>query len=465
VATSAPSPSESLPSRPQLGAYRVLGTLGRGGMAHVLKVEHLRLGQIRALKVLLPELTAPHIVGRLMTEARAMARLRHPAIVEVFDCDVLEDGTAFIAMEYLRGEQMRRWLDRVGKVRGQPMLAAAIVGAIGQGLLYAHQHEIVHRDLKPENILLVPDPSEPRNFAVKILDFGIAKLMREEPLTRTRAGCVVGTPVYMAPEQWRPGSKIDPRTDIYALGCVFFELLCGRPPFVENDDVDMRRAHLEDAAPAVTSLEPDLPAALDPLIGRMLAKAPEDRPQSVEEVLLELEAVTGHTRARFAELLRVPASWSVIAKETVTVDPAATRHTRLSPVGWAPAAFPFATDAWQGRGDPRKRFAILVALGAMAAIALVGGVLLWLREPAAAPVARPAPPPAVAAPAPPEPAPVPTQTPARAGPADRSGSAGAAPEHRVRRKATAERAPAVRPAVKPVVERAGADNRYRKVAD
>ena len=335
MATSAPSPSQNLPSRPQLGAYRVLGTLGRGGMAQVLKVEHLRLGQIRALKVLLPELSAPHIVARLMTEARAMARLRHPSIVEVFDCDVLEDGTAFIAMEYLRGEQMRRWLDRVGKLRGQPMLAAAMVGAIGQGLLYAHQHAIVHRDLKPENVLLVPDPADPRSFAMKILDFGIAKLMREEPLTRTRAGCVVGTPVYMAPEQWRPGSTIDPRTDIYALGCLFFELLCGRPPFVESDDVDMRRAHLEDAPPAVTALEQDIPAALDPLIGRMLAKAPEDRPQSVEEVLLELEAVIGRKRGRFAELLRVPSGWSVVAKETVTVEPEPVRHTRLSPDGWA----------------------------------------------------------------------------------------------------------------------------------
>ena len=259
LATPKPVPSDD---SNQIGPYRILGSLGRGGMAEVFKVEHLHLGQIRALKILLPEISArPDIVGRLLTEARALARMRHPAVVEVFDCDVLSDGTAFIAMEYVRGEALRSWFERVGKLTEHRMLAAAIVGAVGEGLAFAHEQGVVHRDLKPENVLLVKGPGDDSSFSVKILDFGVAKLLREEPLTTTRHGCVIGTPVYMAPEQWRPGSAIDHRADIYALGCLFFELLCGRPPFIEPDDLGMRRAHLEQMPPSVTSLEEGLPAA------------------------------------------------------------------------------------------------------------------------------------------------------------------------------------------------------------
>ncbi len=387
MATSAPTPKQIHSGTLDLGPYRVLGALGRGGTAQVYKAEHRRLGQLRALKVLLPELSEPHVVGRLMTEARAMARLRHPSIVEVFDCDVLGDGTAFIAMEYLRGEAMRAWLDRVGKVPGHSRLAAAMVGVIAEALLFAHEHGVVHRDLKPENVLLIPDVADPRTFSLKILDFGIAKLLREEPLTRTRVGCVVGTPTYMAPEQWQPGSRIDQRTDVYALGCLFFEMLCGRPPFVETDDVGMRRAHLEDAAPKVTTLEPELPAALDPLIARMLAKDPEDRPQGVEVLLRDIEALLGTDRGRFSEMLKQPTGCAVVAHETVTIDPLPPRSA--TPRRWttdgpgAAAAFPFSTDAWQGRGDPRRRYTYFAILGALGTMALVGGVLLVARRPPA----------------------------------------------------------------------------------
>jgi eukaryotic-like serine/threonine-protein kinase len=408
AAGSARAPRDQAPSEPQLGAYRVLGSLGRGGTAQVFKAEHQRLGQIRALKVLLPEISArPDLVGRLLTEARAMARLRHPAIVEVLDCDVLPDGTAFIAMEYLRGEPLRSWLERVGRLHQHPELAAAIVGVVAQGLLFAHEHGVVHRDLKPENILLVASAGEGPAFSLKILDFGIAKLLSEEPLTRTRVGCVVGTPMYMAPEQWRPGEEIDCRTDIYALGCLLFELLTGRPPFNAHDDMSMRRAHLELAPPTLESLVPGLPQGFDPLVARMLAKDPAERPHGVEEVLVELEKLAGQPRDQFAGLLRAPEGRAVVPKQTVACEPLVwPRWTGVSPPsgpGSPSGVLPFATDAWRGRVPARKRLALLACLGALGATAVVGGILLATKEspPAAAAAATGGTPETEPAPAPP----------------------------------------------------------------
>jgi tRNA A-37 threonylcarbamoyl transferase component Bud32 len=306
----------------RLGPYRLLSSLGRGATAQVFKAEHRHLGQLRALKILLPEhATRPDLVGRLVTEARAMARLRHPCIAEVFECDVLKDGSAFIAMEYLRGEPMRSWMERVGKLNRHPLLAAAIVGMVAEGLSFAHDQAVVHRDLKPENVLLIPHPSKANTFSVKLLDFGIAKILQEEPLTRTRTGCVVGTPGYMAPEQWCAGSAIDHRADLYALGCMLFELLSGRPPFLETSDLSLMRAHLDDLAPVVGSLVENVPAALDRLVQRLLAKSPTERPQDAEEVIAAIESVVGCTRAQFSDLLHSPGGYGVVARESAEIEP------------------------------------------------------------------------------------------------------------------------------------------------
>jgi eukaryotic-like serine/threonine-protein kinase len=314
----------------------------------------------------------------------------------VLDCDVLPDGTAFIAMEYLRGEPLRCWLDRVGRLQQNPELAAAIVGVVAGGLLFAHQHAVVHRDLKPENILLVPAGGDGPGFSLKILDFGIAKLLTEEPLTRTRSGCVVGTPMYMAPEQWRPGEGIDPRTDIYALGCLLFELLTGRAPFNERDDLGMRRAHLEDAPPTLSTLAPGLPDGFDPLVARMLAKDPAERPQTLEEVIGELEKLVGQSRDGFSGLLLAPQGRLVTAKPTAACEPVVwPRWTAVSPLAAPPSptgVLANATDAWRGRVPARKRLALLACLGALGATAVVGGVLLATKEdrPPAAAASAPA---------------------------------------------------------------------------
>jgi serine/threonine protein kinase len=278
-------------------------------MAEVFEARHRYLGCIRAVKVLHPEVSAePDTKARLLTEARALARLRHPAIVEVHDCDVLADGTAFIAMECLVGESLRAWMDRSGSLSDNPKLAAAIVAAIADGLAFAHRRGVVHRDLKPENIFVLPDPDHHARFALKILDFGLAKVHGEEPLTTTRVGCVVGTPLYMAPERWRAGKTVDHRADIYSLGCLLFELLCGQPPFRGETEVAFMRAHVMDTPPDPRSLVPSLPRALSSLLARMLAKSPDDRPGSAEEVLGELEPILGKKRSAWRQQLRTAPS-------------------------------------------------------------------------------------------------------------------------------------------------------------
>jgi serine/threonine protein kinase len=383
----------------QIGPYRLLSALGRGGTAQVFKAEHRHLGQIRAVKILLPEIaTSPDIVGRLVTEARAMARLRHPTIAEVFECDVLEDGTAYIAMEYLPGESLRSWLERAGNLARYPMLAAAIVGVVGQGLSFAHGHGVIHRDLKPENVVLVLDPRDRLGFSVKILDFGIAKLLTEEPVTRTRAGHVVGTPVYMAPEQWRPGSTVDHRTDIYALGSLLFELLCGRPPFDLSSEASLMRAHLEDPAPDVRSLAPEVPAAMAGLIARMLAKSPDDRPASVDQVIAVLEQLLGTRAEAFSQLLRTPPTQALVATDAGRSGRAST--PRIAAAG----VFPFSTDEWTGSSQRRKRLVVLSLLGGVGVAGVLG--LLWVatgdnvrKPPPARPAAVPGMPATIAIPA------------------------------------------------------------------
>jgi hypothetical protein len=152
----------------------------------------------------------------------------------------------------------------------------------------------------------VPDPTDGRRFSLKILDFGLAKVKGEEPLTTTRTGCVIGTALYMAPERWHASQPVDHRSDIYALGCLFFELLCGRPPFCESSDADIMRAHLVEAPPELADLAPDLPPAFQLLLARMLAKSPEARHGSVDEVLAELEPILGRDRSSWRRHLRMP---------------------------------------------------------------------------------------------------------------------------------------------------------------
>jgi len=270
-----------------LGSYTIVERIGAGGMGEVYLAKHRRIERNVAIKLLLPALSSdPDIVNRFFNEARATSLIAHPGIVQIYDCDVFENR-AYIVMEYLEGANLNTVLTRNGPF-DIPM-AVWLTGQIAGALAAAHAKSIVHRDLKPENIFLAEDPLRPGTRAVKILDFGIAKLTdRASPASHTRTGSILGTPIYMAPEQCRGLTSIDHRADVYALGGILFELLTGRPPFVKEAPGDLLVAHVSEPPPVPSSLMPAIPPELDRLILRMLAKAPNDRPQSMDLVTRDL---------------------------------------------------------------------------------------------------------------------------------------------------------------------------------
>jgi serine/threonine protein kinase len=266
------------------GAYRVLGKLGEGGMGSVFLAEHSLIGRRAAIKVLHPERSVQRdSVERFFNEARATSAVADPGIVQVFDFGVTEDNTAYIVMEYLEGEVLLHRLQRLQRLA--PIDALRVVRQVAGSLAAAHAAGIVHRDLKPENLFVVRDSEAPGGERVKILDFGIAKLAdAREQRMHTRTGLVMGTPVYMSPEQCNDTSKIDHRADIYSLGCVLYHLLTGAPPFDLDGFGAIAAAHLREHAVPPSARVAHVPPELDALVLRCLAKAPGDRFQTMTEL-------------------------------------------------------------------------------------------------------------------------------------------------------------------------------------
>jgi eukaryotic-like serine/threonine-protein kinase len=268
-----------------VGNYRITGLLGEGGMGAVFRAEHPGIGRSAAVKVLHAELarTEDH-VERFFNEARAANAIRHPGIVEIFDSGMLDTGSPYIVMEFLEGESLAA---RCKRGRLHPAEAVDIVGQAADALAAAHAKGIVHRDLKPDNLFLVGGPVPGRDL-VKILDFGIAKLGRGpgrgEGSVRTRTGAVLGTPMYMSPEQCRGTREIDHRTDIYALGVIFYEMICGQPPFLSDGFGEMAHLHISATPAPPRTHAPELPLAVEQAILIMLEKDPNARFQSMRDL-------------------------------------------------------------------------------------------------------------------------------------------------------------------------------------
>jgi serine/threonine-protein kinase len=310
-----------------IGPYAIVRRLGAGGMGEVYLARHRHLDRDAAVKVLLPEISMNQtVVARFFTEARATAQLRHPNIVEIFDCDVLPDGRAYIVMEYLRGESLRQTLDRVGRMTPAWTSVAAIAGMVADALLAAHESGIVHRDLKPDNTYLTAQRAQRVELTVKVLDFGIAKLLSGggSGSSATRTGALIGTPLYMSPEQCRGIPSIDHRADIYSLGCMLFEMIAGQPPFVAEAPGDILMAHMVQPAPPLATFDSSVPEPLDSLVALMLAKDPAGRPQSMAEVVAVCEAFLGVPRTEFAAALRPPPGFP---------EQVATAATQILPTG------------------------------------------------------------------------------------------------------------------------------------
>jgi serine/threonine-protein kinase len=263
-------------------------------MGEVFLGEHRNIDRKAAIKLLLQEYSAnEEIVGRFFQEARAASRIKHPGIVEILDCDMHPTGRAYIVMEFLEGESLRECLARVGRMdQGS---ALEIVHQIALALEAAHAKGIVHRDLKPDNVFLVSSAGTPGPPLVKILDFGIAKLASEGDggHQRTKTGNILGTPLYMSPEQCRGAGKVDLKADVYSLGCITYELLSGQPPFVRDGAGELLVAHLMEEPKDLAASVPDLLPGLSPLVMSMLAKDPARRPASMAEIAAKLESLAG----------------------------------------------------------------------------------------------------------------------------------------------------------------------------
>jgi serine/threonine-protein kinase len=263
-------------------------------MGEVFLGEHRNIDRKAAIKLLLQEYSAnEEIVGRFFQEARAASRIKHPGIVEILDCDMHPTGRAYIVMEFLEGESLRECLARVGRMdQGS---ALDVVHQIALALEAAHGKGIVHRDLKPDNVFLVSTTATPGPPLVKILDFGIAKLASEGDggHQRTKTGNILGTPLYMSPEQCRGAGKVDLKADVYSLGCITYELLSGQPPFVRDGAGELLVAHLMEEPKDLAASVPDLLPGLSALVMSMLAKDPARRPASMAEIAAKLESIAG----------------------------------------------------------------------------------------------------------------------------------------------------------------------------
>ena len=275
--------------RPQsliLGEYVLLNILGKGGMGVVFRARHRLMDRVVALKTLPTGAIKPDTVQRFYREVKAAARLSHPNIVTAYDAGE-HAGTHYLVMEYVVG----RDLAAIVKEKGPLPLRQAIdyVQQAARGLEFAHKHGVVHRDVKPSNLLL------DQEGVVKILDMGLARLNENlagtpEAMELTGTGQILGTVDYMSPEQAEDVRSADQRSDIYSLGCTLFYLLTRRAAYGGETIVKRILAHRDEPIPSVTELRPDCPETLDATIRRMLAKRPEDRPQSMAEIIVELES-------------------------------------------------------------------------------------------------------------------------------------------------------------------------------
>lgn len=271
--------------------YEVLGRVSQGGMGSILKVRNRYTGAKYAVKVLRPEAARNReSVERFIVEAKMASALKHPNICRVFDFGITDDGIMYLVMDWIDGIDLEQKVRRDRRLTSKE--AILVFQQAAAGLAYAHQYKLVHRDVKPQNIMLSRDESG--RTVVHIVDFGIAKVLDDENSERaqglTSVGMVVGTPLFMSPEQASAG-MVDHRADIYALGCVMYYALVGRPPFVGRTAIETVTKHLNETPP-----EPppslNIPSDLKLIMLKAMEKKAEDRYASMEQLAVDLKKLT-----------------------------------------------------------------------------------------------------------------------------------------------------------------------------
>jgi len=322
----------------EVDRYVVQGLLGEGGMAEVYRVRHATLGTLHALKVL--TIRSRSVRERLVLEGRVQATLRHPNVVAVTDVLVI-DGAPGLLMEFIEGPALDTWLRSYRPTLDE---ALSVFGGILAGVRSAHNKNLIHRDLKPANVLL---HIEDGAVVPKVADFGLAKAV-EGGNNQTRSGSTMGTPAYMAPEQIRDSSKVDQRADIFSLGCILYELVCGRQAFEGEDILELFNKIAEGDFVPPRSLVPDLPDVVEQAILGALELDPEERIASCKELQDVLEAVSADgPTLRMLTILPETAPGAQVARSLVTVssfdDVPANSASKIS-------AGKLSSDTWFGTG-------------------------------------------------------------------------------------------------------------------
>jgi hypothetical protein len=360
-------PPSDLPAGTMVGGYQVTEKIGQGGMGQVYAAAHPLIGKKVAIKILAPQCVAvPDLVRRFIEEARAVNKIGHPHIIDIFSFGQLPDGRHFMVMEYLEGKNLAQRLER--ETIPVPELRRLLV-QICEALEAAHGAGIVHRDLKPENIWIVQRPQEESH--IKLLDFGIAKLLSADTGRITQTGAAMGTPQFMPPEQCL-GRPVDHRADIYSFGIILYLVFTGHLPFNGSTLAEIVYRHTTEA-PKPPSQHRPLPAELEKLILDCLAKEPDMRPRSAREVAERLDAVlTGPSRT----------STVVLSNEVARGARGRTPERSDSDGRWAP---PANARSWEqleqavggttrpGGGGGKRMAAVLVGLGVAT---LAGGLVL-----------------------------------------------------------------------------------------
>jgi eukaryotic-like serine/threonine-protein kinase len=347
------------------GRYQVGELLGYGGMAEVHRGRDLRLGRDVAIKMLRTDLARDATFQmRFRREAQNAASLNHPAIVAVYDTgeEIAPTGETlpFIVMEFVNGRTLKEVLAAEGRL--QPRRALEITADICAALEFSHRHGIIHRDIKPGNVMLT------QNGQVKVMDFGIARALASGATTMTQTSAVIGTAQYLSPEQAR-GEAVDARSDVYAGGCVLFELLCGHPPFVGDSPVSVAYQHVREDPRAPSEINRDVTPPIDAIVLKALSKNPLNRYQSAGEMRADLlRAATGRP-VMATPVMRDQETMPMGAANAAT---ATVRRTQGPPTRAIPAAR-------VGDAQRRKRsnwvLAVLSVLGVLAVIALIAGLL------------------------------------------------------------------------------------------
>jgi len=341
------------------GPWIVERELGRGGMGAVYAVVHEEIGKRAALKVVHKRLLVSGFNGdRMLLEAKVVNQVGHPHIVDIFETGKLADDRPYIVMERLDGQSLSARADE-GKLL--PDLVIAILLQVCDALVAAHAAGVIHRDLKLDNVFLVDNLEEPATPKVKLLDWGIAKLIHHD-VKHTVEGQLVGTPQYLSPEQAR-GLNVTPQTDVYSLGVMAYELFLEQLPFEAETAAEVMAMHLRVPPPPPAELWPDVPPALENLLLAMLAKQPDQRP-TMQEVGRRLEAIRGELERRRNTVRGAP------RHRTATPVDASRPNRVISSAGLAETV---RASSWQGGA---KRWQFAVGLCALAA----SGMLFWVSR-------------------------------------------------------------------------------------